>query len=62
MVGDPAYGCAGSLGMIMIFSMLGAIFHITMATYIYAINPGKYGVKKNPFFFLQVIVLISHFH
>lgn len=53
-VGEHQYGTAGSIGMILIFSMLGSIFHFIMANYVYAINPGKYGVKKSPFYFLKV--------
>ncbi|XP_058807246.1 phospholipid-transporting ATPase ABCA1-like isoform X2 [Phymastichus coffea] len=52
-VGDPAYKTAGSLGMIMIFSIIGTFYHFLMTVYIYAIKPGKYGVKKHPFFFLK---------
>lgn len=42
------------MGMVMILSVIGLIFHFTMAVYMYAINPGKYGVKKDPLFFLKV--------
>ncbi|XP_014205590.1 ATP-binding cassette sub-family A member 1-like [Copidosoma floridanum] len=52
-VGDPVYKCAGSLGMIMIFSIIGTIFHFVMAIYIHAVRPGKYGVKKHPLYFLN---------
>ncbi|XP_044010225.1 phospholipid-transporting ATPase ABCA3-like [Aphidius gifuensis] len=38
-----------SIGMIMLFSILGAILHFFMALYIHAIKPGKYGVKRHPF-------------
>ncbi|KAF7990499.1 hypothetical protein HCN44_000304 [Aphidius gifuensis] len=38
-----------SIGMIMLFSILGAILHFIMALYIHAIKPGKYGVKRHPF-------------
>lgn len=57
-VGNSAYGTEGSIGMILIFSILGSIFHFIMANYIYAMNPGKYGVKKSPFYFLKVLVYI----
>ncbi|XP_008203603.1 phospholipid-transporting ATPase ABCA1 isoform X2 [Nasonia vitripennis] len=53
LVGDPVYKTAGSLGMIMIFSIIGTIFHFLMTVYIYAVHPGKYGVKKHPLYFLK---------
>ncbi|KAF7990497.1 hypothetical protein HCN44_000302 [Aphidius gifuensis] len=37
-----------SIGMIMLFSILGAILHFFMALYIHAIKPGEYGVKRHP--------------
>jgi hypothetical protein len=54
LVGNPAYKIMGSVGMILLLSLVGVIIHFTMAVYIYAINPGKYGVKKHPLFFIQV--------
>ncbi|XP_014231053.1 ATP-binding cassette sub-family A member 3-like isoform X1 [Trichogramma pretiosum] len=52
-VGDPVYKTAGSVGMIMIFSIIGTVFHFLMTVYIYGVHPGKYGVKKHPLFFLK---------
>ncbi|XP_008203624.1 retinal-specific phospholipid-transporting ATPase ABCA4-like [Nasonia vitripennis] len=52
-VGNTEYKFAGSMGMVMILSIIGLIFHFTMAVYMYAINPGKYGVKKHPLFFIK---------
>ncbi|KAJ8686330.1 hypothetical protein QAD02_022124 [Eretmocerus hayati] len=54
-VGNPTFGVQGSMGMVMIFSLLGCAFHFVMTTYIYAINPGKYGARQNPFFFLKYL-------
>ncbi|XP_014205585.1 ATP-binding cassette sub-family A member 2-like [Copidosoma floridanum] len=53
VVDDVAYGTAGSLGVIMIFSIIGAIFHFVLANYVCAVNPGKYGAKKHPLYFLE---------
>lgn len=41
--------------MVLIFSVIGFIFHFMMAIYIYAVNPGKYGSKKHPLFFLDKV-------
>lgn len=49
------YKTAGSLGMIMIFSIIGTVYHFLMTVYIYAVHPGKYGVKKHPLYFLKVM-------
>ncbi|XP_008205027.1 phospholipid-transporting ATPase ABCA1 [Nasonia vitripennis] len=61
-VGNSAYGTEGSIGMILILSILGSIFHFIMANYVYAMNPGKYGVKKSPFFFLKFLKTSSALH
>lgn len=58
-VGDPSYKTAGSMGMMIIFSIIGTIFHFLMSVYIHAVRPGKYGVKKHPFYFLQVNFFVS---
>ena len=58
-VGDPVYKTAGSIGVMLIFSILGAAFHFIMAVYVCAVHPGKYGIKKDPLFFLEVFNLIS---
>lgn len=52
-VGDPVYKTAGSIGMIMIFSIIGTVYHFLMTVYIYAVRPGRYGVKKHPLYFLK---------
>ncbi|KAJ8686324.1 hypothetical protein QAD02_022118 [Eretmocerus hayati] len=52
--GDPVYRTAGSMGMIMIFSVIGTIFHFLMSIYIHDVHPGKYGVKKHPLYFLKL--------
>lgn len=44
-----------TFGLMMIFLVFGTIFHFTMSVYIQAIAPGKYGVKKNLLYFLEVI-------
>ncbi|XP_058807201.1 ATP-binding cassette sub-family A member 17-like [Phymastichus coffea] len=53
-VTNRAYGLGGSVGFMLIFSIVGIILHLLLANYIYAINPGKYGVKKGPLYFLQI--------
>ena len=53
-VGDSSYRTAGSAGIIMIFSIIGAIFHFFMAVYIHQIIPGRYGIAKHPLYFIKV--------
>ncbi|XP_011251490.2 retinal-specific ATP-binding cassette transporter [Camponotus floridanus] len=53
--GHEEYGIVGSIGFIFLFSVLGAVIHFTLAVYINAIFPGKYGVRKNPLYFLKCI-------
>ncbi|XP_014230700.1 ATP-binding cassette sub-family A member 1-like [Trichogramma pretiosum] len=53
--GHREYGTQGSIGIVLIFSLIGALFHFAMACYIYIINPGKYGARRNPFFFLKFL-------
>lgn len=53
-VGNRAYGIQGSVGVMLFLSILGIILHLAMANYVYAINPGKYGIKKSPFSFIKV--------
>lgn len=57
--GNTDYQIEGSVGMVLILSIVGFIFHFLMATYIYAINPGKYGTKKHPLFFLDKVGLFT---
>lgn len=52
--GNTAYGTAGSMGFILLFSILGILIHFTLAVYINAVLPGKYGVRKEPLYFLKV--------
>ncbi|XP_076644769.1 phospholipid-transporting ATPase ABCA3 [Halictus rubicundus] len=52
-VGDAQYNAAGSVGLILIFSLLGFLLHFTLAVYINAVLPGKYGVRKEPLYFLK---------
>lgn len=51
------YGALGSIGSIFLLSLLGSIIHFLAAIYIYAVKPGKYGVKEQPLFFLKVILI-----
>ncbi|XP_011879850.1 PREDICTED: retinal-specific ATP-binding cassette transporter-like [Vollenhovia emeryi] len=53
--GRPEYGYPGSPGFIFLFSILGAVIHFTLAVYINAVLPGKYGVRKSPLYFLKCI-------
>lgn len=52
--GNALYGLVGSPGFIFLFSILGAVIHFTLAVYINAILPGKYGVRKDPLYCLKV--------
>lgn len=52
--GKAEYGIVGSPGFIFLFSLLGAVVHFTLAVYINALLPGKYGIRKNPLYFLKV--------
>ncbi|XP_012272935.1 ATP-binding cassette sub-family A member 1 [Orussus abietinus] len=51
--GLSSYGTGGSIGCIIIFSILGSIIHLALALYVHALFPGKYGVPKHPLFFLK---------
>ncbi|XP_014485767.1 PREDICTED: ATP-binding cassette sub-family A member 1-like [Dinoponera quadriceps] len=53
VTGNIEYGMVGSTGFIFLFSILGAVIHFTLAVYINAVFPGKYGVQKDPFYFLK---------
>ncbi|XP_076238688.1 ATP-binding cassette sub-family A member 17 isoform X2 [Calliopsis andreniformis] len=55
LVGDRQYNVDGSIGFILIFSILGIFIHFSLAVYINALLPGKYGVRKNPLYFLKYI-------
>ncbi|XP_076173170.1 ATP-binding cassette sub-family A member 17 isoform X2 [Ptiloglossa arizonensis] len=55
IVGDAQYNTAGSIGFIFIFSILGSLLHFALAIYINDIHPGKYGVRKDPLYFLKYI-------
>ncbi|XP_076222279.1 ATP-binding cassette sub-family A member 17 isoform X2 [Nomia melanderi] len=55
LVGDIQYNTSGCVGCILIFSLLGLMLHLTLALYINAILPGKYGVRKDPLYFLKYI-------
>lgn len=54
VAGDAQYNISGCIGFILIFSILGILLHFFLAVYINAIFPGKYGVRKEPFYFLKV--------
>ncbi|XP_039306572.1 retinal-specific phospholipid-transporting ATPase ABCA4 [Solenopsis invicta] len=51
--GKTEFGIVGSPGFIFLFSFLGAVIHFTFAVYINAVLPGKYGVRKDPLYFLK---------
>lgn len=44
----------GSIGVMIIFSIIGILFHLFMVNYIYAVRPGKYGVPQHPLYCFQV--------
>ncbi|XP_039306683.1 retinal-specific phospholipid-transporting ATPase ABCA4 isoform X2 [Solenopsis invicta] len=51
--GKTEYGIKGSTGFIFLLSILGAMIHFTFAVYTNALLPGKYGVRKDPLYFLK---------
>ncbi|XP_011050473.1 PREDICTED: ATP-binding cassette sub-family A member 1-like isoform X1 [Acromyrmex echinatior] len=53
--GETEYDIVGSPGFIFLFSILGAVIHFTLAVYVNAVLPGKYGVRKDPLYFLKCI-------
>ncbi|KAK9310741.1 hypothetical protein QLX08_000052 [Tetragonisca angustula] len=55
VVGDSQYNIIGCSGFILLFSIMGALIHFFLAVYINAILPGKYGVRKDPLYFLKYL-------
>ncbi|XP_076762980.1 ATP-binding cassette sub-family A member 17 [Xylocopa sonorina] len=53
VTGEAQYNITGSIGFILIFSLLGVLLHFSLAIYINAILPGKYGVREDPLYFLK---------
>ncbi|XP_058807192.1 ATP-binding cassette sub-family A member 7-like isoform X2 [Phymastichus coffea] len=53
-VANEIYGTAGSVGGMLLCSLFGTVVHFTLACYVYAINPGRFGVPKHPFYFLKL--------
>ncbi|KZC13655.1 PREDICTED: ATP-binding cassette sub-family A member 1-like [Dufourea novaeangliae] len=52
-VGDAQYNTVGCIGFILIFSLLGLLLHFTLAVYVNALLPGKYGIRKEPLYFFK---------
>ncbi|XP_015109411.1 ATP-binding cassette sub-family A member 2 isoform X2 [Diachasma alloeum] len=50
----------GSVGVMLIFSIIGILFNFHMTLYIYAVRPGKYGVSRNPFSWFRNKSKIQH--
>lgn len=48
------YGFLGSTGCIFLLGLLGTTIHFLAAIYVHAIRPGKYGVGREPLYFLKV--------
>ncbi|XP_076288268.1 phospholipid-transporting ATPase ABCA3 isoform X2 [Lasioglossum baleicum] len=55
LVGDAQHNAVGSVGLILILSLLGIMLHFMLAVYINAVLPGKYGVRKEPLYFLKFL-------
>ncbi|XP_050474315.1 phospholipid-transporting ATPase ABCA1-like [Bombus huntii] len=55
VVGNTQYNTTGCIGFILIFSIIGAFLHFILTIYINAIHPGKYGVSKDPLYFLKYL-------
>ncbi|CAL7939781.1 unnamed protein product [Xylocopa violacea] len=53
VTGEAQYDITGSIGFIFLFSLLGTLLHFSLAVYINAILPGKYGVREDPLYFLK---------
>ena len=53
--GNAQYNIDGCIGFIFIFSLLGILIHFSLAVYVNAVLPGKYGVRKEPLYFLKYI-------
>lgn len=54
IVGDTQYNITGCVGFIFIFSIFGTLLHFLLSVYINAVLPGKYGIRKDPFYFFKV--------
>lgn len=59
IVGESQYNIIECSGFILLFSVMGALLHFFLAVYINAILPGKYGVRKDPLYFLKVIFMLE---
>ncbi|XP_076622006.1 phospholipid-transporting ATPase ABCA3 [Colletes latitarsis] len=55
ITGDAQYNTTGCVGFIFIFSIIGILLHFSLAVYVNAILPGKYGVRKDLLYFLKYI-------
>lgn len=55
IVGDVQYNITGCIGFIFIFSIFGTLLHFSLSVYINAVFPGKYGIRKDPFYFLKYL-------
>ncbi|OAD58503.1 ATP-binding cassette sub-family A member 3 [Eufriesea mexicana] len=53
--GETQYDTTGCNGFIFIFSILGTLLHFSLTVYINAVHPGKYGIRKSPFYFLKFL-------
>ncbi|XP_048510198.1 ATP-binding cassette sub-family A member 7-like [Athalia rosae] len=49
----PILGLGGTIGFIMILSVIGIFLHFLAAMYLDAVLPGKYGARRPPLFFLE---------
>lgn len=52
-VSDAPYSAAGSIGVLIIFSLLGMVLHFLSSVYVNVVFPGKFGLKHHPFYLLQ---------
>ncbi|XP_011306970.1 retinal-specific ATP-binding cassette transporter, partial [Fopius arisanus] len=48
-IGSVHAPAEGSVGVMLIFSIIGILLNFYLAVFIQAIHPGKYGVSRNPF-------------
>ena len=60
-IAETSYSAAGSIGVMMIFSIIGTILHFILSIYIYTIFPGKFRTQEHPLYFLKVHSLFNIF-
>ncbi|XP_015109409.1 retinal-specific ATP-binding cassette transporter [Diachasma alloeum] len=52
-VGSTDAPAEGSVGVMLIFSIIGILINFYLAVFIHVVHPGKYGVSQNPFSYFR---------